>query len=116
MTLPDRPDLRAMGPEVLAAATNLGLVKRATRDLAEGRVPVLTADGAHYPLTPAELASAHEQFVREFGIGLIGGCCGTTPDHVRAFAAGVAGIAPRPIPAHPPAMRLSGLEPFELSQ
>lgn len=46
MTLPDRPDLRAMGPEVLAAATNLGLVKRATRDLAEGRVPVLTADGA----------------------------------------------------------------------
>ncbi len=45
MTLPDRPDLRAMGPEVLAAATNLGLVKRATRDLSEGRAPVLTADG-----------------------------------------------------------------------
>ena len=47
-------------------------------------LPVLTADGAHYPLTPAELASAHEQFVREFGIGLIGGCCGTTPEHLAA--------------------------------
>ena len=47
-------------------------------------LPVLTADGAHYPLTPAELATAHEQFVREFGIGLIGGCCGTTPEHLAA--------------------------------
>lgn len=47
-------------------------------------LPVLTADGAHYPLTPDELATAHEQFVREFGLGLVGGCCGTTPDHMRA--------------------------------
>ncbi len=47
-------------------------------------LPVLTADGAHYPLTPDELATAHEQFVREFGLGLIGGCCGTTPAHLAA--------------------------------
>ncbi len=47
-------------------------------------LPVLTADGAHYPLTPTELATAHEQFVREFGLGLIGGCCGTTPEHLAA--------------------------------
>lgn len=47
-------------------------------------LPVLGADGAHYPLTPVELATAHEQFVREFGIGLIGGCCGTTPEHLAA--------------------------------
>lgn len=47
-------------------------------------LPVLTADGAHYPLSPAELATAHEQFVREFGLGLVGGCCGTTPDHLAA--------------------------------
>ena len=47
-------------------------------------LPVLTADGSHYPLTPHELASAHEQFVREFGIGLVGGCCGTTPEHLAA--------------------------------
>ncbi|MBD3940336.1 methionine synthase [Microbacterium sp. NEAU-LLC] len=47
-------------------------------------LPVLGANGAHYPLTPAELATAHEQFVREFGLGLIGGCCGTTPEHLAA--------------------------------
>ncbi len=47
-------------------------------------LPVLTADGAHYPLSPSELATAHEQFVREFGLGLVGGCCGTTPEHLAA--------------------------------
>src|SRR6478609_9229946 len=46
-------------------------------------LPVLGANGAHYPLEPAELATAHEQFVREFGLGLIGGCCGTTPEHMQ---------------------------------
>lgn len=47
-------------------------------------LPVLGADGAHYPLSPTELATAHEQFVREFGLGLVGGCCGTTPEHMTA--------------------------------
>ncbi|MGN7252977.1 methionine synthase [Arthrobacter sp. SAFR-014] len=47
-------------------------------------LPVLTADGAHYPLSPSELATSHEQFVREFGLGLVGGCCGTTPAHMAA--------------------------------
>ncbi|MDQ1060345.1 5-methyltetrahydrofolate--homocysteine methyltransferase [Arthrobacter globiformis] len=47
-------------------------------------LPVLTADGAHYPLSPSELATAHEQFIREFGLGLVGGCCGTTPEHMAA--------------------------------
>ena len=46
-------------------------------------LPVLTADGAHYPLTPSELADAHETFAREFGLSLVGGCCGTTPEHLR---------------------------------
>ena len=56
-------------------------------------LPVLTADGAHYPLTPAELATAHEQFVREFGIGLVGGCCGTTPEHLAAVVERLAPLA-----------------------
>ncbi|MEN9751357.1 MAG: hypothetical protein RLZZ600_404, partial [Actinomycetota bacterium] len=47
-------------------------------------LPVLTATGASYPLTPEQLAGAHEQFVREFGLSLVGGCCGTTPAHMRA--------------------------------
>ena len=45
-------------------------------------LPVLTADGAHYPLTPGELADAHERFTAEFGLALVGGCCGTTPEHL----------------------------------
>lgn len=47
-------------------------------------LPVLTATGASYPLTPEQLATAHEQFVREFGLSLVGGCCGTTPEHMKA--------------------------------
>ena len=46
-------------------------------------LPQLTADGAHYPLKPVELADALEQFTAEFGLGLVGGCCGTTPEHLR---------------------------------
>jgi 5-methyltetrahydrofolate--homocysteine methyltransferase len=47
-------------------------------------LPVLTATGASYPLTPEQLATAHEQFVREFGLSLVGGCCGTTPAQMKA--------------------------------
>ncbi len=46
-------------------------------------LPQLTAEGAHYPLKPVELADALDQFVTEFGLGLVGGCCGTTPEHLR---------------------------------
>jgi 5-methyltetrahydrofolate--homocysteine methyltransferase len=46
-------------------------------------LPVLRGEGAYYPLTPEELADAHETFVREYGLALVGGCCGTTPEHLR---------------------------------
>jgi 5-methyltetrahydrofolate--homocysteine methyltransferase len=46
-------------------------------------LPQLAADGAFYPLTPGELAAAHDTFTREFGLSLVGGCCGTTPEHLR---------------------------------
>jgi 5-methyltetrahydrofolate--homocysteine methyltransferase len=45
-------------------------------------LPVLTAAGAHYPLTPVQFADAHEVFTAEFGLTLVGGCCGTTPEHL----------------------------------
>jgi 5-methyltetrahydrofolate--homocysteine methyltransferase len=64
-------------------------------------LPVLTADGAHYPLSPAELATAHEQFVREFGLGLIGGCCGTTPEHLAAVVERLGGSGRTGTPRHP---------------
>ncbi len=46
-------------------------------------LPELTADGARYPLSPSQLADAHETFVADYGLNLIGGCCGTTPEHLR---------------------------------
>ena len=54
-------------------------------------LPVLTADGAHYPLTPGQLADAHETFTSEFGLALAGGCCGTTPEHLAAVVDRVRG-------------------------
>ncbi|WP_190181094.1 homocysteine S-methyltransferase family protein, partial [Streptomyces naganishii] len=46
-------------------------------------LPVLTKDGAHFPLDPEGLADAQENFVRDYGLSLVGGCCGTTPEHLR---------------------------------
>ncbi|GAA2591991.1 methionine synthase [Actinomadura fulvescens] len=54
-------------------------------------LPELTADGAHYPLTPGELADAHDTFTRDFGLSLVGGCCGTTPEHLRQVVERVRG-------------------------
>ncbi|XUL87040.1 methionine synthase [Streptomyces galilaeus] len=46
-------------------------------------LPILTKDGAHFPLDPEGLADAQEHFVRDYGLNLVGGCCGTTPEHLR---------------------------------
>ncbi len=48
-------------------------------------------------------------------VNILGGCCGTTPDHIRHVAEAVKGVKPRQIPERPKAMRLAGLEPFELA-
>ena len=48
-------------------------------------------------------------------VNILGGCCGTTPDHIRHVAEAVKGVKPRQIPGRPKAMRLAGLEPFELA-
>ncbi|MFD4989336.1 methionine synthase [Streptomyces sp. NPDC058374] len=57
-------------------------------------LPVLGKDGAHYPLTAPELADAQEGFVRDYGLSLVGGCCGTTPEHLRQVVERVRGAAP----------------------
>ncbi|MEY4993850.1 MAG: hypothetical protein RIS82_972 [Actinomycetota bacterium] len=57
-------------------------------------LPILGPHGAHYPLTPSELATAQLQFVNDYGAGLVGGCCGTTPAHIAEVAAAVAGKNP----------------------
>ncbi|MFF9067938.1 methionine synthase [Streptomyces sp. NPDC014891] len=77
-------------------------------------LPVLTSDGAHYPLSPTELADAQAAFVREYGPALVGGCCGTTPEHLREIVERVRGAAVldrRPEP-EPGASSLYGHVPF----
>ncbi|MFV0493964.1 methionine synthase [Mycobacterium sp.] len=53
-------------------------------------LPVLGPNGAEYPLSPDELGEALAGFIAEFGLSLVGGCCGTTPEHISAVAAAVA--------------------------
>jgi 5-methyltetrahydrofolate--homocysteine methyltransferase len=64
--------LAANSPIALSCEPNAGL-------------PELTSDGAYYPLTAGQLADAHERFTADFGLALIGGCCGTTPAHIGAL-------------------------------
>ena len=63
-----------------------------------------TEDGQMvYDLTASELADAHRTFVSEYGVGIVGGCCGTTPEYVRAVREAVDGLAPRKRVAEPEA-------------
>jgi 5-methyltetrahydrofolate--homocysteine methyltransferase len=57
-------------------------------------LPVLTKDGAHFPLDAEGLADAQEDFVRDYGLSLVGGCCGTTPEHLRQLVERVRGQVP----------------------
>ncbi|MCA2222191.1 methionine synthase [Nonomuraea aurantiaca] len=77
-------------------------------------LPVLTSDGAYYPLGADELADAHETFTRDYGLSLVGGCCGTTPEHLRKVVERVRGkqpVARRPHP-EPGASSLYQTVPF----
>ena len=67
-----------------------------------------------YDETPEGMALALGEFARTGLVNIIGGCCGTTPAHIRAIAAAVEGVPPRTLPAIQPKMRLAGLEPFEV--
>jgi len=78
-------------------------------------LPILSGDGAYYPLGPIELAAAQAAFVREFGAGLIGGCCGTTPAHISEIAKSVASLdSGRPSLVHEPGLAsLYQHQPFD---
>ncbi|HBO11746.1 MAG TPA: methionine synthase, partial [Halieaceae bacterium] len=67
-----------------------------------------------YDEQPADMQAEFRDFARRGFLNLAGGCCGTGPEHIAAIAAAVDGIAPRPLPEHQPACRLSGLEPFNI--
>ena len=68
-----------------------------------------------YDLDPVNMAETVAEFASAGLLNIVGGCCGTTPEHIRAIADAVATIKPRQIPTIEPACRLSGLEPFTIT-
>ncbi len=68
-----------------------------------------------YDETPDFMAAQVEEFAREGLVNVVGGCCGSTPEHIAAIAEAVARHKPRAVPQVKPLMRLSGLEPFTLT-
>jgi 5-methyltetrahydrofolate--homocysteine methyltransferase len=68
-----------------------------------------------YDETPEYMARLIGEFARDGLLNIVGGCCGTTPDHIAAIAAAVAPHKPRTVPEIARRLRLSGLEPFELT-
>jgi 5-methyltetrahydrofolate--homocysteine methyltransferase len=69
-----------------------------------------------YDDTPASMAQVLGEFAHSGLINVVGGCCGTTPDHIRAIAEAVRGVAPRRPPRIEPNCRLSGLEPLTIGE
>ncbi len=65
-----------------------------------------------YDESPDQMAAQLLDFARQGLLNIVGGCCGSTPEHITRLAEAVAGLPPRPIPQIAPALRLSGLEPF----
>jgi len=68
-----------------------------------------------YDESPEYMARLIGEFARDGLVNIVGGCCGTTPDHIAAIAAAVKPHKPRIVPEIAPRLRLSGLEPFELT-
>ena len=68
-----------------------------------------------YDEMPDETASLVGDFIESGFVNIVGGCCGTTPEHIAAIAAKAKNISPRVIPTLPPYMRLSGLEPVTIT-
>lgn len=69
-----------------------------------------------YDETPAQMAAIIEEFAQAGYLNIVGGCCGTTPAHIKAIAKAVSNVAPRQVPEIPKACRLSGLEPFNITR
>jgi 5-methyltetrahydrofolate--homocysteine methyltransferase len=68
-----------------------------------------------YDESPEEMAATLREFAEAGLLNIVGGCCGTTPEHIAAIAAAVQGVAPRELAAPAPHTRLAGLEPFVIT-
>ncbi|MEE2823011.1 MAG: methionine synthase [Acidobacteriota bacterium] len=69
-----------------------------------------------YDQTPEQMTQLLEEFAQSGLVNLLGGCCGTTPEYIKAIASVVAGLPPRQIPTIEPQCRLSGLEPLNIGK
>src|SRR4051812_44696278 len=69
-----------------------------------------------YDDTPEAMAGHMHEWAQGGWLNLCGGCCGTTPEHIRAMADAVRGLPPRQLPDRPRALRLAGLEPFNVDE
>ncbi len=69
-----------------------------------------------YDQTPEEMAAIVAEFAESGLVNIIGGCCGSTPEHIAAIHAAIEGMPPRRVPERPRACRLSGLEPFNIEK
>jgi 5-methyltetrahydrofolate--homocysteine methyltransferase len=101
--------LDALRPDVIGlnCATGPAEMSEHLRYLSQrSRVPISVLPNAglpsvvegqmHYDLTPGQLAEHHARFVTEYGISVVGGCCGTTPEHLKAVVDACAGLTPAP--------------------
>ncbi|UTV28024.1 methionine synthase [Photobacterium atrarenae] len=69
-----------------------------------------------YDLSPEDMAEHIAEWAESGFLNLVGGCCGTTPEHIRQMAEVTAAVKPRPLPELPVACRLSGLEPLSIEK
>jgi 5-methyltetrahydrofolate--homocysteine methyltransferase len=111
----------------LIVGVNCSLGASEMRPFVEDMAGIATTWVACYPNAglPNEMGLHDEQphdtsrllgeFARDGLVNVVGGCCGTTPEHVRAIAAAIAGVAPRALPSAAPVTRFSGLEPFAIT-
>ncbi|MFW5968968.1 MAG: methionine synthase, partial [Persicimonas sp.] len=111
-------------PHLLAVGLNCALGSAQMRPFIEEMASVATVptslyanaglpnEMGEYDETPEYMATQAQAYARAGFVNIIGGCCGTTPEHIRAMADVVRGLPPRQIPSVPSYTRLSGLEPL----
>ena len=97
---PLRPDILgincATGPEDMREQVRYlsQFSRRPISVIPNAGIPAMVDGETCYPLTPEQLASAHRDFVTNFGVQLVGGCCGTTPEHLRQVVEAVKDLTP----------------------
>ncbi len=101
----------ALGPDLLRQYVD-EIAQIATCPVSAHPNAGLPNEFGEYDLSPEAMAEHIKEWAQSGLVNIVGGCCGTTPEHIIAMSTAVKDVAPRAIPALPTKMRLSGLEPF----